>query len=73
MRNPGQGNRSSSAKRHWQQARVAGKIELSLGPALRSLMTQGEDGRFDIAFIDADKENLLAYHQRGHTWCARAA
>jgi predicted O-methyltransferase YrrM len=60
---------TKTAKRHWQQAGVADKIELRLGPALGTLdalVTQGEHGRFDMAFIDADKENLLAYYERCH-------
>ena len=58
---------TQTAKRHWQQAGVADRIELRLGPALRTLdvlITQGERGGFDMAFIDADKENLLAYYER---------
>jgi predicted O-methyltransferase YrrM len=58
---------TKTAKRHWQQAGVAGKIELRLGPAvdtLDALIAQGE--RVDMAFIDANKENLLAYYERCH-------
>src|SRR5437773_1299941 len=60
---------TKTAKRHWQRAGVAGKIELRLGPALGTLdalLAQGERGRFDMAFIDADKENLLPYYERCH-------
>jgi predicted O-methyltransferase YrrM len=60
---------TKTAKRHWQHAGVAGKIELRLGPALDTLdalLARGERGRFDMAFIDADKENLLAYYERCH-------
>jgi predicted O-methyltransferase YrrM len=60
---------TKTAKRHWQQAGVANKIELRLGPALGTLdalLAQAERGRFDMAFIDADKENLLAYYERCH-------
>jgi caffeoyl-CoA O-methyltransferase len=58
-----------AAQRHWQLAGVADKIELRLGPALDTLdglLAQGQHGRFDMAFIDADKENLLAYYERCH-------
>jgi predicted O-methyltransferase YrrM len=61
---------TATAKRHWQQADVTDKIELRLGPALNTLdalLAQGERGRFDMALIDADKENLLAYYERCHS------
>jgi len=56
-----------TAKRHWRHAGVANKIEMRLGPAVSTLdamLAQGQRGRFDMAFIDADKENLLAYYER---------
>ncbi len=55
------------ARRHWQAAGVAGKIELALGPALETLdarLARGEAGRYDFAFIDADKVNYAAYYER---------
>jgi predicted O-methyltransferase YrrM len=60
---------AATAKRHWRDALVADKIELRLGPALETLdaiLAQGRRGHFDIAFIDADKENLLGYYERCH-------
>ena len=60
---------ATTAKRHWRHAGVADKIELRLGPALETLdamLAQGRRGCFDMAFIDADKENLLAYYERCH-------
>ncbi len=55
------------ARRYWQLAGVADKIELRLGPALASLDRLIEDGAgdsFDLAFIDADKGHYDAYYER---------
>ena len=55
------------AQRYWREARVAQRIKLRLGPALSTLddkLAHETDGAFDMAFIDADKENLLAYYER---------
>ena len=54
------------ARRYWDEAGVAGKIELRLGPALDTLAAlrrDGADESFDFAFIDADKENNDAYYE----------
>ncbi len=56
------------ARRYWEEAGIAGRIELRLGLALDSLDTLlAEKGRaesFDLAFIDADKRNYPAYFER---------
>jgi predicted O-methyltransferase YrrM len=55
------------ARRHWQLASVAHKIELVLGPALATLdarLAAGEAGSYDFAFIDADKGAYHLYYER---------
>lgn len=55
------------AKPYWQEAGVLPKIDLRLAPALETLdalIDNGETGRFDFAFIDADKENYTHYYER---------
>jgi caffeoyl-CoA O-methyltransferase len=46
----------------WKKAGVEKKIDLRIAPALETLRKL--KGRFDFAFIDADKENYLAYYER---------
>jgi caffeoyl-CoA O-methyltransferase len=53
---------TSIARRYWKKAGVERKIELRLGPALETLKEL--KGRFDFAFIDADKPNYWKYYER---------
>jgi predicted O-methyltransferase YrrM len=55
------------ARRYWREAGVVDKIELHVQPAQRTLdalIAAGESGRFDFAFIDADKTAYDAYYER---------
>ncbi len=55
------------ARRYWREAGVDHKIELRLAPAaetLAALVEQGNEGHFDFAFIDADKQNYDLYYER---------
>ena len=51
------------AREHWQKAGVAERIELRLGPALDTLRSLPAEERFDLAFVDADKEGYLDYFE----------
>ena len=58
---------TSIARRYWKKAGVDHKIELRLGKAMSTLDTliaQREAGRYDMAFIDADKGGYLGYYER---------
>ena len=50
------------ARRYWEKAGVADRIDLRLGPALDTLRALPAEP-LDFAFIDADKENYRAYYE----------
>jgi predicted O-methyltransferase YrrM len=56
------------ARRYWQAAGIAHKIDLYLAPATDTLAAlvanQANHGTFDFAFIDADKTNYATYYEQ---------
>jgi len=49
------------ARRYWEKAGVADRIELRLGPAAETLRALPEERLLDFAFIDADKKGYPVY------------
>lgn len=58
---------TNMAKPYWEEAGISHKIDLRLAPALDTLVKlsdEGQNGQFDLIFIDADKENYLHYYEQ---------
>jgi caffeoyl-CoA O-methyltransferase len=51
------------ARKYWERAGLDDKIELRIAPALDTLRSLPAEERFDLAFIDADKENYPNYFE----------
>jgi caffeoyl-CoA O-methyltransferase len=49
------------ARRYWERAGLAGRIELRIGDAHESLRALPTDPAFDLAFVDADKTGYADY------------
>ncbi len=50
------------ARSYWDKSGLTERINLTLGPALKSLNSLPADTVIDFAFIDADKTNYIAYY-----------
>lgn len=58
---------ASVGQRYWEEAGLSDRIRLRVGPAvdtLDQLIESHGTGSFDLAFIDADKENYGAYYEK---------
>ena len=58
---------TSVARKYWDEAGVAGKIDLRVAPAaetLDQLLADGEEAAYDFAFVDADKTGYDGYYER---------
>jgi predicted O-methyltransferase YrrM len=58
---------TTMARRYWDEAGVAGKVDLRVAPAaetLDQLLANGEEGTYDFAFVDADKSGYDGYYER---------
>jgi caffeoyl-CoA O-methyltransferase len=51
------------ARRAWERAGVADRVDLRIGPALDTLRSLPRDESCDLAFIDADKPNYANYFE----------
>jgi len=52
---------TSLARKYWELAGVADRIDLQLRPALETLRAMPAAETFDLAFIDADKTGYVSY------------
>ena len=51
------------ARRYWERAGIADRIDLVLGPAVETLADLPRGQKVDMALIDADKENYISYYE----------
>jgi predicted O-methyltransferase YrrM len=58
---------TAMARRYWEEAGVADRIRLHIGPGaetLGRLLREGGPGQYDFAFIDADKTGYPGYFRQ---------
>ena len=54
---------TSVARRYWERAGVADRIDLRIAPALETLRALPETRSVDLGFVDADKGNYTLYYE----------
>lgn len=54
---------TSIAGRYWRRSGLSDRIDLRLAPALDTLRALPSDPPVDFAFVDADKDNYVAYFE----------
>ncbi|GIF62457.1 O-methyltransferase [Asanoa ishikariensis] len=54
---------TSIARRYWDRAGVADRIDLRIAPAIETLRALPAEENIDFAFIDADKPGYPAYYE----------
>src|SRR3954469_18257101 len=57
---------TATARRYWERAGVADRIELRLGDGHELLRALPDDPTFDLAFVDADKAGYADYVDQLH-------
>lgn len=58
---------TSMARRYWEEAGIAKKIDLRIAPASETLdqvIAAGEQATYDFAFVDADKSGYDGYYEQ---------
>ncbi|MEU6210972.1 O-methyltransferase [Streptomyces sp. NPDC047023] len=55
---------TSYARDAWAEAGVTDRIELRIAPALETLRAMPAEPHIDLAYVDADKENQVAYWEQ---------
>ena len=51
------------ARRYWERAGVADRIDLRIAPAIETLRALPDTRSIDLAFVDADKEGYILYYE----------
>lgn len=54
---------TSIGRRYWRRSGLADRIELRIAPALDTLRALPREPPVDFAFVDADKDNYVAYFE----------